>query len=78
MDASRPCVLEKSQMKQKDHHLITNMNAVAHENLSQFLSKPYQINKDGEDFVIEANRKLPDSYFTTFYSQSLTFGHRTF
>jgi len=50
-------------MKQKNHNLITNMNSVAHENLSQFLSKPYQINKDGEGFVIEANRKLPESYF---------------
>ncbi len=39
------------------------MNRFAYERIASFVTKPYQLNKEGEDFVILSNQNLPESYF---------------
>jgi ubiquinone/menaquinone biosynthesis C-methylase UbiE len=39
------------------------INRSAYQRIAPFVYKPYQLNQEGEDFVILSNQNLPESYF---------------
>jgi len=39
------------------------INRSAYQRMVPFVNKPYQLNQEGEDFVILSNQNLPESYF---------------